>query len=180
MRHYTKASSRKKKKIKAAAAATAAANPGNNELHTLVRARLPFPYSSRALLPFALLCLAWVRSLQPPSRKRTQKRTKQSKQTVSSYWFKKIKLGEPAVPPTAPHPSPPHFTPPPPPLRSPPCALYSFLLPLCICHVRFFYYYPMKICDVAKILSRFSRLLPYPQLPPHPPQPPKLLMFDTN
>jgi hypothetical protein len=81
----------------------------------LVRARLPFPYSSRALLPFALLCLAWVRSLQPPSRKRTQKRTKQSKQTVSSYWFKKIKLGEPAVPPTAPHPSPPHFTPPPPP-----------------------------------------------------------------
>jgi hypothetical protein len=45
------------KKIKAAAAATAAANPGNNELHTLVRARLPFPYSSRAL-PFALLGFA--------------------------------------------------------------------------------------------------------------------------
>ncbi len=52
------------------------------------------------LLCFAFFCLAWLRSLQPPSRKRTQKRRKRSKQTVSSYWFKKIKLGEPAVPPT--------------------------------------------------------------------------------
>jgi hypothetical protein len=58
VRHYTIASSRKKKKI-TAAAATAAANPGNNELHTLLRARLPFPYSSSAL-PFALLSSAWL------------------------------------------------------------------------------------------------------------------------
>ncbi len=65
---------------------------------------LLFPCSSRC---FAFFCLAWLRSLQPPSRKRTHKRRKRSKQPVSSYWFKKIKLGEPAVPPTAPDPSPP-------------------------------------------------------------------------